>query len=78
MVQRSSRGVRSAPEGRERAFRRGVYCTGKLNATRKHKCLLCSPFYGRACRLAMSGEFKPAGLKDVRGQQPRLLLHTWL
>jgi len=25
-------------------------CTGELNAIRKHKCFLCSPFYGRACR----------------------------
>ena len=25
-------------------------CTAELNATRKQKCFLCSPFYGRACR----------------------------
>ena len=25
---------------------------------RKQKCFLCSPFYGRACRLAMSGDIK--------------------
>ena len=25
-------------------------CTGKLNAIRKKKCFLCSPFHGRACR----------------------------
>ena len=34
-------------------------CTGELNAIRKQKCFICSPFYGRACRLAMLGEFKP-------------------
>jgi len=33
-------------------------CTGELNASRKHKCFLCSPFYGRACRWAMVGEIK--------------------
>ena len=31
-------------------------CTGELNAIRKQKCFLCSPFYGRACRWAMLGE----------------------
>ena len=36
-------------------------CTGELNATRKHKCFLCSPFYGRACRWAMVGEINPNG-----------------
>ena len=38
-------------------------CTGELNAIRKHKCFLCSPFYGRACRWAMLGELKPKGPK---------------
>ena len=28
-------------------------CTGKLNAIRKQKCFLCSPFYRGACRWAM-------------------------
>ena len=32
--------------------------TGELNAVRKHKCFLCSPFYGEACRWAMLGAFK--------------------
>jgi len=36
-------------------------CTGELDAIRKHKCFLCSPFYGRACRWAMLGELKPKG-----------------
>ena len=31
---------------------------GELNAIRKQKCFLCSPFYGRACRWAMLGEIK--------------------
>ena len=30
-------------------------CTGE------HKCFLCSPFYGRACRWAMLGELIPKG-----------------
>ena len=30
-------------------------CTGELNAIRKQKCVLCSPFYGTACRWAMVG-----------------------
>jgi len=34
-------------------------CTGGLNAIRKHKCFLYSPFYGRACSWAMLGESKP-------------------
>jgi hypothetical protein len=34
-------------------------CTGELNAIRKQKCFLCSPFYGRACRWHMLGEIKP-------------------
>jgi len=33
-------------------------CTGELNAIRKHKCFLRSPFYGRACRWAMLGSIK--------------------
>ena len=40
-------------------------CTGELNAIRKHKCFLCSPFYGRACRWAMLGELKPKGPKGL-------------
>ena len=32
--------------------------SGELNAIRKQKCFLCSPFYGRACRWAMPGEIK--------------------
>ena len=35
----------------------------RSNAIRKHKCFLCSPFYGRACRWAMLGELKPKGPK---------------
>ena len=31
---------------------------GELNAIRKQKCFLCSPFYGRACRWAVLGEIK--------------------
>ena len=38
-------------------------CTGELNAIRKHRCFLCSPFCGRACRWAMLGELKPQGPK---------------
>jgi hypothetical protein len=38
-------------------------CTRELNAIRKHKCFLRSPFYGRACRWAMLGELKPEGPK---------------
>ena len=38
-------------------------CTGKVNAIRKHKCLLCSPFYGRAFRWAILGELRPKGPK---------------
>ena len=34
---------------------------GELNAIRKHKCVLFSPFYGRTCRWAMLGELKPKG-----------------
>ena len=33
-------------------------CTGELNAIRKHKCFLCSPFYPRACRWAMLGSIQ--------------------
>ena len=33
-------------------------CTGELNAIRKQKCFLCSPFYGTACRWHMLGEIK--------------------
>ena len=33
-------------------------CTGELNAIRKQRCFLCSPFYGRACRWHMLGEIK--------------------
>jgi len=40
-------------------------CTGELNAIRKHKRFLCSPFYGRACRWAMLGELKPKGPKGL-------------
>ena len=28
-------------------------CTRELNATRKQKCFICSPLYGRTCRWAM-------------------------
>ena len=42
-------------------------CTGELNAIRKHKCCICSPFYGRACRWAMLGELKPKGPKGGLG-----------
>ena len=31
---------------------------GELNAIRKQKCSLCSPFYGRTSRWAMVGAFK--------------------
>jgi len=41
-------------------------CTGELNAIRKHKCFLSSPFYGRACRWAMLGELKPKGPKGPK------------
>ena len=34
-------------------------CTGELNAIRKQKYFICSPFYGRLCRWAMLGESKP-------------------
>ena len=45
-------------------------CTGELNSIRKHKCFLCSPFYGRACRWAMLGELKPEGPRSgIRSQQ---------
>ena len=37
-------------------LQRGLH--GELNAIRKQKCFLCSPFYGRACRWAMLGEIK--------------------
>ena len=33
-------------------------CTGELNAIRKQKCFICSPFYGRACHWAMLGEIQ--------------------
>ena len=39
------------------------WINGKLNAIRKQKCFLCSPFYGRACRWAMLGELKLEGPK---------------
>ena len=41
---------------------------GELNAIRKQKCFLCSPFYGRACRWAMVGELKPKGPKGRSGE----------
>ena len=50
-------------------------CTGELNAIRKHKRFLCSPFYGRACRWAMLGELKPKGPK---GPFPCSLISTFL
>ena len=40
-------------------------CTGELNAIRKQKCFLCSPFYGRAYRWAMSCELKPRGTTSL-------------
>ena len=40
--------------------------TAELDATRKHKCFLYSPFYGRACRWAMLGKFKPQGPEGCR------------
>ena len=46
-------------------------CTGELNAIRKHKCFLCSPFYGRACRRAMLGELKPKGPKGDEEREVR-------
>ena len=33
-------------------------CTGELNAIRKQKCFICSPFYVRVSRWAMMGEIK--------------------
>ena len=39
---------------------------GELNAIRKQKCFLCSPFYGTACRWAILGESKPKGPDGVR------------
>ena len=42
-------------------------------ALRKHKCFLCSPFYGRACRWAMLGELKSKGPKGARSECGRAL-----
>ena len=47
--------------------------TGELNAIRKQRCFICRPFYGRACRWAMFGEFKPKGPK---GTTPFALAHA--
>ena len=44
-------------------------CTGELNVIRMHKCVLCSPFYGRKCRWAILGELKPKGHKGPVGQR---------
>ena len=42
-------------------------CTGELNAIRKHKCFLCSPFYGKACRWAMLGDLQDLKKNVARG-----------
>ena len=33
-------------------------CTGELNAIRKHKCFLCSPFYVKGVSLGHVGRIK--------------------
>ena len=33
-------------------------CTGELNAIRKHKCFLCSPFYVKGVSLGYVGRIK--------------------
>ena len=39
-------------------------CTGELNAIRKHKCFLCSPFYVKGVSLGHVG--KNQNLKDLK------------
>ena len=34
------------------------FCTGELNAIRKHKCFLCSPFYVKGVSLGYVGRIK--------------------
>ena len=50
-------GLLFADEGHAHSTHHPLLCTGELNAIRKHKCFLCSPFYGRACR----EKLKPKG-----------------
>ena len=40
-------------------------CTGELNATRKHNCFLCSPFYVKGVSLGHVG--RNQNLKDLQG-----------
>ena len=65
----------SLTPGLKKRIPRTSLCTGELNAIRKHKGFLCSPFYGRACRWAILGELKPKGPKGplpVRTRRARL------
>ena len=39
-------------------------CTGELNAIRKHKCFLCSPFYVKGVSLGHVG--RNQNLKDLK------------
>ena len=48
--------VKSFPDIACQIISRHCLCTGELNAIRKRKCFLCSPFYGRAYRWAMLGD----------------------
>ena len=51
-------------------------CTGELNATRKHKCFHCNPFYVKGVSLGHGG--RNENLKDLQDAAKRVvsLLHV--
>ena len=49
-------------------------CTGELNAIRKHKCFLCSPFYVKGVSLGHAG--RNLNLKDLKGTR-KAARHTF-
>ena len=58
------RGSRGGPVNFSRPVRATLYllytslCTEELNAIRKHKCFLCSPFYVKGVSLGYVGRIK--------------------
>ena len=50
-------------------------CTGELNAIRKHKCFLCSPYYVKGVSLGHAG--RNLNLKDLKDILPTLICN-WI